>query len=165
MARPPTTVGLSMSEPVSGCSPTLDGVYVGCPGPPPQQNFWAQKLHQVDLKETASRDGTLYATRAKYDAHWVDTVHLPTTMTVGHRPLPRVVSDVNLHHHACLDPRRTGSETIITKTTTVNRAKREAELVQRGASASEAALKADKELAEKEESQHEELIARLAADK
>lgn len=46
-----------------------------------------------------------------------------------------------------------------------NRAKREAELMERGTPASEAALRADKELTEKEESQQQELTATLAAEK
>ena len=46
-----------------------------------------------------------------------------------------------------------------------DRAKREAELVEKGASASEAAIKADKELAAKEESQQQELAVSLAAQK
>ena len=46
-----------------------------------------------------------------------------------------------------------------------DRAKREAELVEDGASSSEAAIKADKELAAKEESQQEELAATLASEK
>lgn len=46
-----------------------------------------------------------------------------------------------------------------------DRAKREAELVEDGASWSEAAIKADKELAAKEESQQKELAAILASEK
>ncbi|CAM9214612.1 unnamed protein product, partial [Scytosiphon promiscuus] len=45
------------------------------------------------------------------------------------------------------------------------RAKREGELVAQGTSASEAAMKADKELAANEDSQQEKLAARLAAEK
>eukprot|EP00752_Nemacystus_decipiens_P010330 g9202.t1 len=45
------------------------------------------------------------------------------------------------------------------------RAKREMELIERGTPASEAALKADKEMTEKEESQQQELTARLAVEK
>lgn len=45
------------------------------------------------------------------------------------------------------------------------RAKREAELMERGTPASEAALRADTELTEKEESQQQELTGRLAAEK
>lgn len=46
-----------------------------------------------------------------------------------------------------------------------DRAKREAELVAKGASASEAVIKADKELAASEESQQEKLVASLATEK
>ncbi len=45
------------------------------------------------------------------------------------------------------------------------RAKREAELMENGASMSEAAIKADKEFAAKEESHQQELDASLAAEK
>ncbi|CAM9390922.1 unnamed protein product, partial [Pylaiella littoralis] len=45
------------------------------------------------------------------------------------------------------------------------RATREAELVEKGASATEAAIEADKELASKGESQQQELVVRLAAEK
>ncbi|CAN0512813.1 unnamed protein product, partial [Ectocarpus sp. 12 AP-2014] len=48
---------------------------------------------------------------------------------------------------------------------TAQRAKREAELVEDGASWCEAAIKADKELAAKEESQQKELAATLASEK
>lgn len=53
----------------------------------------------------------------------------------------------------------------VTNYDTLNRAKREAELMERGTPASEAALRVDKELAEKEESQQQELVTSLAAEK
>lgn len=81
----------------------------------------------------------------------------------------KILSVIDRHHmHVAAYVPRNNLSAWMTATTTVtsfNRAKREAELVEKGASASEAALKADKELAEKEESQQKELIARLAAEK